>query len=105
MVYPADTSHAPVVTELKAPSGVEASYVPLTMSIGMSWTPGEGISRQMVVVLDSDFKVEYFKTVPATATVHDITQTLDPGMYTVYVLSISGSDFEYDSDTVEVPGS
>ena len=91
--------------ELTAPMNVEAGYVPLTGSISMSWTPGQSASRQMVVVLDSNLGVEYFQTVPATDTVHDITMELEAGDYTVYVLSIAGSDFKYGSDSVMVPSS
>ena len=85
--------------ELTAPMNVDASYVPLTGSISMSWTEGQGASRQMVVLLGSGSAVVYNMTVTADASVHDIRtgndgEALMPGEYRLFVLSISGSNFE-----------
>ena len=85
--------------ELTAPMNVDASYVPLTGSISMNWTEGQGANRQMVVLLGSGSAVVYNMTVKADASVHDIRtgndgEALMPGEYRLFVLSISGSNFE-----------
>ena len=85
--------------ELTAPMNVDASYVPLTGSISMNWTEGQGANRQMVVLLGSGSAVVYNMTVTADTSVHDIRtgndgEALMPGEYRLFVLSISGSNFE-----------
>ena len=94
--------------ELTAPSDVDASYVPLTGSISMNWTPGQGASRQMVVLLGSGSAVVYNMTVTADTSVHDIRagndgEALAPGDYRLFVLSIAGSDFEAAAFAITVP--
>jgi hypothetical protein len=94
-----DPGMTDTMDELTAPMNVDAGYVPLTGSISMSWTPGQGASRQMVVVLGSGSAVVYNMTVTADTSVHDIREGNDgealmPGEYRLFVLSISGSNFE-----------
>ena len=93
---------------LTAPTGLEAGYVPLTESISLSWTPGAGASRQMIVLLDAAGNVVFFETVAADVKVADIEEdrygnSLLSGDYMLYVLSISGTDFEHASVSVTVP--
>ena len=98
-----DTTDPGMDGELTAPSDVEALWV--SGSISMGWTPGQGASRQMVVLLGpgSSSTVVYNKTVQKTESVHDIREDNDgealaSGDYRVFVLSISGTDFEPSDD-------
>ena len=104
---PVEPDPSPVLT---APTGLEASYVALAGTISLSWTPGEAASRQMVVVLDVGGNVVFNETKTADTSVADIRSdnsgnSLLSGEYTVYVLSISGTDFKYTSVSVTVPTS
>ena len=87
-------SHAPVVTELTAPSGVRVS--PLLDTVSVTWDPAsiENAEQIKVVLFDSGVtKIVYIETFNAASDPGAATFTgVDPGTYKVTVASFRTGD-------------
>ena len=107
LVYPADTSHAAVVTELDTPSLPRPRVFPSggIKTISILWDSGEGEERQIVQLLTEDRMFVDSQTVMPDVESADFDNDgagIAPGTYRVQIVALgTGTDFR-NSGTVLV---